>query len=121
LASLSIQISEGPEAEDAEVDTSAGRLRRELLELDVDAVERPPASAEPGAKGGGGLTDVLIVTLSNSTALVAMLGVLKDWLKRRQSRTVKITIGEDSLELGQASPADQEKLIASWLDRHGQK
>ena len=61
--SLSIEIGEGSEAEDVDIDTSALQLRRELLELDVDAVERGPGAAEIGAKGGSELTGVLIVTL----------------------------------------------------------
>ena len=120
-ASLSIEIGEGSEAEDIDVDTSALQLRRELLELDVDAVERAPGAAETGAKGGSELTDVLIVTLSNSTALVAMLGVLKTWLKRKQGRKIRVTIGKNSLELDQPSSADEARLISAWIDWHGPK
>lgn len=119
--SLSIEIGEGPEAEDVDIDTSALQLRRELLELDVDAVERAPGVAEIGAKGGSELTGVLIVTLSNSTALVAMMGVLKTWLKRKQGRKIRITIGKNSLELDQPSPTDQARLISSWIDWHEPK
>ncbi len=73
-ASLSIKISEGPAAEDIDIDTSARQLRRELLELDVEAVQHAPGAAKTGAKGSSELIGVLVVSLSNSTALVAMMG-----------------------------------------------
>jgi hypothetical protein len=120
-ASLSIEIGEDPGTDDLDLDASARQLRRELLELDVDAVDRARDPAQPGARGGGELTDVLIVTLSNSTAVVAMIGVLKAWLTRKQGRRIKVTIGDKSLELDQPSSADQERLISSWIDWLGAK
>ena len=120
-ASLSIEIGEDPETGDIDLDTSAGQLRRELLELDVDAIERARGPAQPGSRAGGELTGVLIVTLSNSTALVAMIGVLKAWLTRKQGRRIKVTLGDKSIELDQPSDEDQAKLISSWIDWPGPK
>ena len=120
-ASMSIKIGEDPEAGDVDIDSSARQLRRELLELEVDAVQSAPGVAETGAKGGSELTGVLVVTLSNSTTLVAMMGLLKTWLKRRQGRKIKVTIGENSLELDQLSSTDQARLISSWIDWHEPK
>lgn len=120
-ASLSIEIGEDPGTDDLDLDALTRQLRRELLELDVDAVDRARGPAQPGARGGGDLTGVLIVTLSNSTAVVAMIGVLKAWLTRKQGRRIKVTIGDKSLELDQPSSADQERLISSWIDGPGAK
>lgn len=120
-ALLSIEIGEGPEAEDIDIDTTTLQLRRALLELDVDAVERAPGPTQAGAKGGAELASALIVTLSNSTALVAMIGVLKAWLRRKQGRKIRITIGKNSLELDRVSPEDQARLISSWIDWHAAK
>ncbi len=52
VVGLRLDIMLEPDADDAELELAAAQLRQELLELDVDAVERPPGEpAPPGARG----------------------------------------------------------------------
>jgi hypothetical protein len=119
-ASFSVQIATGADSDQTEVDHLSADLRRALLELDVDAVARASdGPAPPNAKAGGtSLSDVLIVSLSNSTALVSVVQLLGLWIKRGAGRTVKIKIGKDSIEVGTASPETEAKLVESWIDWH---
>ena len=98
-------------------------LRDDLLELDLDAVDR--AAYGPPPKGARGLADgsvsTLIVTLSNSAVFVALAGVLRSWVSRGKGRKVTLRLGKDMIEVSAASADDQAKLIASWLEHHAGK
>lgn len=117
---ISLQIQIDAEVESDELAQLRAWLREELLELDVDAVEGLADQAAPeGAKGvASESAGTLIVTLSNSAVLVALAGALRSWLGRGSGRKVTVRLGNDMIEVSGASPEDQQKLIASWLDQH---
>lgn len=95
------------------------RLQAELRELDMEAVDRVALEPAPaGAKGVADGTGALIVSLSDSALLVALVGVLRSWISRDRDRKVTIRIGEDSVEVARASEQQQAQLIQAWLDRH---
>jgi hypothetical protein len=117
---ISLHVGIDAEAETDELAQLTAWLREELLELDVDSVEGVADRAAPDrAKGPAGESiGTLIVTLSNSAVLVALAGVLRSWLGRGNGRKVTLRLGDDTLEVSGASPEDQGKLIAFWLDQH---
>jgi hypothetical protein len=114
-------IEEGASPE--RLDGLTSYLRQELLQLDVDEVRRPSvADAPPGTRAmdvvalGG-----LVVTLGRSaTALGEIVVAVRRWLSRGNGvrRTVKIEIGGDTLELSEVSAAEQDRLIALFVNRH---
>jgi hypothetical protein len=114
-------MEEGASAE--RLDAMTGYLRQELLQLDVDDVRRASAgTAPPGARAidvdalGG-----LVVTLGRSaTGLRDIVAAIRRWLSRDDGvrRTVKIEIDGDKLELSQVSAAEQDHLIALFVNRH---
>jgi hypothetical protein len=81
---LFVEIGGGPKADAEELATLVVWLRDELLQLDVDAVEHATAmSTRAGAKGlAADTAGTLIVTISNSAVLVALIGLLKSWISR---------------------------------------
>ena len=111
------------DADPEEVADTVVGLRGELLELDVEAVDRAvPGPAPAGAKGlADGSAGALIVTLSDSAVLVALVGVLRSWVGRDRSRKVTIRIGGDSLEVAGVSEQEQAGLIEAWLERHARR
>jgi hypothetical protein len=113
---IGVAAGAGPE----EGADSVLRLRDELLELDVEAVEQAVGGLAPArAKGpAGDAVGGLIVTLSDSAVLVALAGVLRSWVGRDRGRKVTISVGEDSLEVTGASRQEQARLIDAWLERH---
>ena len=77
--------------------------------------------APPGAKGPAGESvGALLVTISDSAVLVALIGTLKAWISRVRGRTVTIQVGKDKITVGQVSAEQQAKLIESWIKEHGQ-
>lgn len=117
---LRVDIAEGPDADAERLAQLTSSLRSQLLELDVDNIGRgTDGPVPPGAKGlPGGELGTLLVSLSDSAVLVALVGVLRSWLGRNKNRRVAISLGEDTLEVTNASAEEQAKLIESWLSSH---
>jgi hypothetical protein len=118
---LRLQLSE--EGADAErLDALTRLLRGELQQLDVGDVtalrsgEPPPGArgVDPVALGG------LLVALSDSAALRAVISAVRAWLARggRTHRTVKLEADGDALELSDVAAADQDRRIGSFISRH---
>jgi hypothetical protein len=122
VGELHLQIAE--EGADAErLAVLAGYLRAELLQLDVEDVSTPQAGeAPPGARVvGAAAIGALLVTLGQSAeGLRSVVSVIGEWLRRGQGtrRTVRLELDGDALELGQASAADQARLIELFVSRH---
>jgi hypothetical protein len=120
LATLGIQLAVGSDDDAEEVANATLRLRRELLDLDVEAVEMPPAGEPPpGARAvelaalGG-----LVVTLAESQLLGAVVAAVRSWLAGQPKRSIKLELDGDVLELTGLSAKDQQRLADEWLHRH---
>jgi hypothetical protein len=116
---LRLEVGLDVDADAGELDAATAQLRDELLELDVDAVAR--AVGRPAPAGTRGVDAAALGTLMVSAgrgAIGPLVSALHSWVTRRSSRSVKITIDGDSLELTNASRADQERLVESFLARH---
>ena len=118
---ISLDAGDGATAE--ELDELTAALRRELLRLDVERIDRPSGGPVPaGARGVDiAILGELIVELSKlGPVLGQVVGVVQAWAARSPERTAKLTIGGDSLELTGMSEADQHKVIGAWMARHPQ-
>jgi hypothetical protein len=119
---LRLYLSE--EGADVErLDTLSGYLRAELIELDVeDVAALPVGMAPPGTRSGvvaaiGGL----LVSLGDAAdGLASVVSAVGAWLRRGEAshRKVRVELDGDVLELSQPSPADQERLIELFINRH---
>jgi hypothetical protein len=96
-------------------------LLAEVEELGVERVERaalgpPPAGARADAAFELG---ALVVALGGSGALLpALVGLARDWIARRRSGTIRITIGDDTLELTATTDAMGRRALEEFLRRH---
>jgi hypothetical protein len=115
-AEVSVELDADPE----EAAESVSALRSEVLELDIEAVDWAAARQVPaGARGMVDGAGALVVTLSDSAVLVALVGVLRSWVSRDRGRKVTIRVGKDSIEVVNPSDRVEEQLVAAWLERHG--
>jgi len=118
---LAAELDAGPEHDAEELAQLTQRLRDELLELDVDAVEPATRGAAPdGAKGlellaVGGL---VVRFAMKANVLRTVVDATVGWLGRQRARSVKLTLDGDTIELTGASSAEQERLIELWVARH---
>jgi len=118
VSQVEVDIDAGPDADDEETAELSRQLRRELLELNVERVDYAPSVAPDGAKSGTAVSlGTMIVTLSDSAVLAALVGVLRAWVRRRSDRKVRIQLGENKLEIGGALTDREAGLIKQWLDQ----
>ncbi|HEV7562577.1 MAG TPA: hypothetical protein VGO24_03665, partial [Solirubrobacterales bacterium] len=118
-AKLEVQLAVDGDAPADESDELTVNLRRELLELDVDAVDRRRAEEPPPGARGAESADLgtLLVTLG-PTVLGSVVQTIRGWLSRGRGRSARLQLGDDVIELSGASPEQQEQLIAAFLARN---
>jgi hypothetical protein len=119
-ATLAVQVAVGPDSDAEEIARATLQLRRELLDLDVDAVEAPRAGEPPpGSKGVNvAALGALVVNIADSQLLAAVVTAVRSWLAGSSRRSIKLQLGSDALELTGVSSKEQRRLTDEWLARH---
>ena len=118
---MSLRVGLADDADAAALDEATARLRRDLLELDVDNVERATgAAAPPGTKAVETiLIGTLLVTLAKNAGTIGeVVKAVQSWLGDRPGRTVKLELDGDAIELSNASSEDQKRLLDLWIEQH---
>jgi hypothetical protein len=95
-------------------------LRQELIQLDVESVSTVPVGpAPPGSKGldMAAAAALLVQVQGSISALTVLVSAIRVWLQRGQDpgASVKVTIGEQTLELSNATSEQQERLVQEFL------
>jgi hypothetical protein len=118
-ATLGIQVAVGPDADAEEVAEATLQLRRELLDLDVEAVELVRAGEPPPGTRTVELAALgaLAVTVTQSGVLSPVVAAVRAWLAGAPQRSIKLELG-DALELTGLSSHEQRRLVDEWLRRH---
>ena len=118
---LEVHLQVADDISALEMEELTAALRRELLKLDVQSVNRLPGAAAPdGAKGIElAALGALIINLGKATPVLGqVVEVIRAWAARSPSRTVKLTLGGDSLELSGLSENEQHQVVKDWMARH---
>jgi hypothetical protein len=117
---LLLEGDPGLDSEDREQLTQ--RLRRELLELDVDCVTMARGEGEArGVKAADPVTlGAIVVALSASGGVLPyLLATVQDWLYRSsKAHKISITIDDDTIELDKATAGQQQALVRAYVRRH---
>ena len=86
-ATISITCEGGPE----ELDAATSDLILGLREVGADDAAAPESEElEQGARGEVATAGTVLVTLLTSQLATSIVGFVKDWVMRKESRTVKI-------------------------------
>src|SRR6266702_8314843 len=119
-ATLGIQLAIGPDTDTEETAEATLQLRRELLDLDVEAVELPRAGEPPPGTRAVELAALgaLAITLSQSQLLTHVVAAVRSWLAGQQQRSIKLELGVDVLEMPGVSSTEQRRMVDEWLRRH---
>ena len=113
-----VEISENG-ADDLRLDGLARNLVTELAGRDL-AVKRATEVGPHGAKSGASITlATLVVTCSGSPVIAQVLGVLRDWLRRREDRRITLTVNRSTFELSSTSATQEYIVVREWLERQG--
>ena len=119
-SALSVQVAIGPDGDAEEIAEATLQLRRELLDLDVDAVDMPGAGEPPAGSKAVDVATVgaLVLNLADSQLLDAVVAAVRSWLVGSSRRSIKLELGGDALELTGVSSKEQRRLTDEWLARH---
>jgi Effector Associated Constant Component 1 len=116
---LRVDVGLGLAADPVELDDETMRLREELLQLDVDAVERPRAGPAPeGTRAGEAAVLGTLVVAVGRELIGSVIRSIEAWFTRSHSHSVKLTLDGDCIELSKVSDADQLQLLEAFLARH---
>jgi hypothetical protein len=116
---LTLAIEGTPDSDREELAQLTGQLRSQLLELDVERVDLVRGGqAPPGSKVVDPITiGAIIITLA-PTVIQAVVGLVQNWHKDHPVSSIKVTLGDDSVELANASPEQLEQLTRAFIARH---
>ena len=119
-ATVGLQLSAGPGDDDERLAEATLALRRELLDLDVEAVELPSAGEPPPGTRAVELAALgaLAVTVAKSQLIGPVVAAVRSWLAGQQQRSIKLVLDGDTLELTGVSSKEQQRLADEWLRRH---
>jgi hypothetical protein len=119
-ATLDIQVAVGLDGDAEEVAQATLQLRREFLDLDVDAVEVPrTGEAPPGSRAVDlAALGALAINIGETQLLTAVIAAIRSWLTASSRRSIKLELGGDVLELTSVSSSEQRRLTDEWLNRH---
>jgi hypothetical protein len=119
-----ISVGDITEADAEELASQASQLANELRELDAVNTAEPVQDVEDRPEGiKGGVVDfsTLLVTLSGASGITAFVTTLGSWLSRDRSRTLKIQVAGQSLELTGVSAKEQEDLVRWFKAQAGKQ
>ncbi|MFD5945007.1 hypothetical protein ACFWAZ_02295 [Streptomyces collinus] len=116
---MTVMLEGASDSDQVELDELTIQLRASLLELEVDRVELVRSQSAPaGSKPSDAIAlGALAVSLS-PIALRGVLRLLETWITNRPIRKVRVSFGEDSIELEQASSEDQRRLVDAFIAAH---
>jgi hypothetical protein len=121
-AAVQMRLVLDPQDEDQErTEDDLQYLLGELVQIDGVSIERESAGPAPvGTRAAGvDVASALLIALGGSGAtLPVLVGLVRDWLTRRGSGSVRLKIGSDEVELTHASSATQQLVLDEFLSRH---
>ena len=119
-SSVRISIDSGAESDPEELAQLGKRLRSDIQQLDVDAVQFVREGAAPaGAKGDPLTMASLAVTLA-PVVLKSLFDMLQNWTARHNNATVTIEMGSDKLTMTGSPSKEQLAVIQAVLHKHKQ-
>jgi hypothetical protein len=121
LNQLEINLRVDDDVSPLEMEELTAAIRRELLQLDVQSVDRISGGPAPDGAKGIELAAIgaLIVNLGKATPVLGqVIDVIQAWAARSPNRTVKLTLEGDTLELGGMSETQQRQGVKDWMARH---
>ena len=112
---------EEPDSDPEQVEEDLAYLLDEIGQLDEVEVDRIGGGSAPdGVRAGPGLelATAIIGLGSSGATLPVLLAAVRDWLRRRQSGTIRLKIGADEIEIKHPDPATQHRLVDEFVRRH---
>jgi hypothetical protein len=115
---LVISLEGLDDTDEEELESLTNSLRQQLLELDVDSVEIAPEGNTPAnTKAAHAIAIGTLLVSVGIPVIKRIFELLKTWIEHRPVRNIKVSIGDDSIELQAASRSDQKLLIDAFTTK----
>lgn len=122
VARISVTLTLEDESTDLEhLDADLRCLLEELAELDSVEVDRVETGAPPPGTRSSTAVEIAaaaVALCSGGAVLPMLIALLRDWLERRSSGSVRLKIGSDEVEVDRVPTSVQRRAIEEFLDRH---
>jgi hypothetical protein len=122
VLTVRLVVEPDPESDPEVCDRLTRQLRAELSELDVESADLAAGGPAPDhAKAADPVSlGAIVVALSASGGVfTSVVETLRDWLGRHSGRhRIAMTIDGDTIELEQATAAQQDELVLAFIRRH---
>jgi hypothetical protein len=116
-----LRLRIGIETRDQQLEDARAELASELLGVrDEGGDQLRGESVLAGARGVDPRGLHTVVVAVGWQGIRPLVRTVQSWVARRSSRSVKLEIGGDVLEVSGASSQDQARLIDAWIERHGE-
>lgn len=117
MTEVRVHVVGYPDSDKDERAELASRLREEIQEQGIDDVSHPELPRPPGSKGAALDWAQLVVTFAGTVPSLVM--AIQGWTGRHPNAAVTLEIDGDRLTLDEASPAERQQLLETFLGRHG--
>ena len=117
MTQVRVHVDGLPDSDAEERADLTSSLREDMLACGVEDVAHPEAVTPDGAKGGALEWAQLVVGLAGTIG--PLITALRAWLGRNPRAAVTLEIDGDKLTLAGASPAEQQRLVETFMARHG--
>jgi hypothetical protein len=111
----------GDDLDGEQLDESTRRLRLELLDLDVERVTSGAGGCAPAGTRGldvEAVGQLMVGVGAGLDALRRVLVTVRAWRAKQRCVRIQLRIGDDQLELTDASPQSEEQVVEAFLRRH---
>jgi hypothetical protein len=117
--SMRLEVALDADADAAEFEDETALLRSQILELDVTSVQRPSGGPAPEGTRAGDVALVGTLLVGAGREMIGpVIRAIEAWVTRRRMRSVKLTLGGDTIELSNASSDDQRRMVEAFISRH---
>ena len=123
ITQIALNIKSGRETDIQELAVLTEKLRNELMDLKVEAVDFVSAGKAPQrAKAGDPVTlgTLLLTIVASGGLLTTLINALQSWLTRHERSSITLEIDGDKLQVTGRLTKQKQPLVDAWIKRHQQ-
>jgi hypothetical protein len=112
---LDLYLSIGSDLDPEQQELVVYQLADEIREAStIELVEIVPAGAVPAGTKGGPDIGAILIKVAEVGGITDLIAIIGSWLGRDRSRTLKLQLGDKSIEVTGISKAEQTELV-EWF------
>jgi hypothetical protein len=96
-------------------------LLKQIIDLPgIQVLPLPDGSPPTGTRGttAADLGTAIVALGSSGATLSILVALLRDWLRRRTTGSIRLRIGKDEISLDRVPAAMQQEALRAFLERH---